>query len=102
VKEVAFSLPISGIVRINGDSIEVVVNRAETTIQFEREEKRASRISLGRDRTIFDVTLEAAQSVPGDTIKRIKRNRVDNQGKRQELSHLSGTKTGGTPPTIAI
>ncbi len=63
MKEVSFSIPVSGTVRIEGDSITIVVNRTETTIQLEPEEQRGKRTFFEPGRTLFDLVLEAAGNV---------------------------------------
>lgn len=63
MKEVAFSVPVSGVIRIDGDSVVIIVNRAETSISLETGAVPGARISLEDGRTMFDVILEASQAV---------------------------------------
>lgn len=63
MKEIAFSIPVSGVVRIVEDTITVTINRAETIVTFEPEEKPVKRVSLERGRTMYDIILETAQKV---------------------------------------
>jgi len=63
MKEIPFSVPVSGTIRFNEDSVEIIVNKAETIVQFEREAEPGGRISFGPGMTMFDVILEAAQNV---------------------------------------
>lgn len=63
MKEIAFSIPVSGVVRIVEDTITVTINRAETMVTFEPGEKPVKRISLERGITMYDVILEAAREV---------------------------------------
>jgi len=63
MKEVAFSIPVSGVIRVNGDSVVIVVNRAETSISLETGAVPGARISLEEGMTMFDVILETAQAV---------------------------------------
>lgn len=63
MKEVAFSIPVSGVIRLDGDSVVIVVNRAETSISLETGAAPGARVSLEDGRTMFDVVLEAAQEV---------------------------------------
>lgn len=63
MKEISFSIPVSGIIRIDEDTIEIFVNRAETTVQFEREAEPSLRITFEPGMTMFDLVLEAAQNV---------------------------------------
>ncbi len=63
MKEVSFSIPVSGVIRIDGDSVVIVVNRAETSISLETVAVPGKRISLGDGKTMYDVILEAARDV---------------------------------------
>jgi hypothetical protein len=63
MREVPFSIPVSGVVRIDGDSIIVVVNRAETNISLSLDEGQDKRLFLEPGRTIYDVILETARDV---------------------------------------
>ena len=63
MKEVTFSIPVSGIIRIDEESITVTVNKADTVIRFEPLPKEEPRISLERGRTMFDIVLETAREV---------------------------------------
>ena len=63
MQEISFSIPLSGVIRIDEDSITVTVNRAETIIHLEPRPKKEERISLERGRTMFDLVLEAAKNV---------------------------------------
>jgi len=63
MKEVPFSVPVSGVVRINGDSITIIVNKAETNISLAPETQKGKHISLGPGQTLYDVILEVAREV---------------------------------------
>ena len=63
MKEIAFSIPVSGVIRIDGDLVVIVVNRAETSISLETGAAPGARISLEEGTTMYDVILEAAQEV---------------------------------------
>ena len=63
MREVPFSIPVSGIVRIDGDSVTIVVNRAETNISFSPEAGPGKRISLESGKTMYDIILETAREV---------------------------------------
>ncbi len=63
MQEISFSIPLSGVIRIDEDSVTVTVNRAETIIHLEPRPKKEERISLERGRTMFDLVLEAAKNV---------------------------------------
>jgi hypothetical protein len=63
MREVPFSIPVSGVVRIDGDLVTITVNRAETTITLGPEVRPGRRISLEPGKTMFDIILEAAREV---------------------------------------
>ena len=63
MQEISFSIPLSGVIRIDEDSITVTVNRAETIIHLEPKPKKEGRISLERGQTMFDLVLDAARNV---------------------------------------
>ena len=61
MKEIPFSIPVSGVVRIDGDQATIIVNRAETTISLWPETVPGKRIPLEPGKTMYDVILEIAQ-----------------------------------------
>ena len=62
MREVPFSIPVSGVVRIDGDLIVITVNRAETNISFS-EITSGKRVRLEPGKTTYDVILETAREV---------------------------------------
>jgi hypothetical protein len=70
MQEIPFSVPIFGVVRIDEGSITITINRSETAISFEPQQKQ-ERISLEKGRTLFDIVLETAQEL----VKRTNENR---------------------------
>ena len=68
MQEIPFSLPVSGVVRIEEGSITVTINKTETIISFQPP-KKSERISLGKGRTVFDIVLETASEVVRRTYK---------------------------------
>ena len=63
MKEVPFSIPVSGVVRIDGDRVTITVNKAETTIILEPEVTPSKRISLEPGKSMFDIILETAREI---------------------------------------
>ncbi len=63
MKEIPFSVPVSGVVRINGNSITIIVNKAETNISLTPENQKGKHISLEPGQTLYDVILEVAREV---------------------------------------
>jgi hypothetical protein len=66
MQEIPFSIPITGVVKINKGSISIIVNRTETAINFEPQ-KKEGRILLEKGRTLFDIVLEIAQELVRST-----------------------------------
>ncbi len=63
MREVPFSIPVSGVVRIDGDLVTITVNRAETSVSLGPEVRLGGRISLEPGKTMFDIILETARGV---------------------------------------
>ena len=63
MQEIPFTVPLSGIVRINDGEITIVVNRMETSLSFAIEAATAKRTILAEGVTLNDVVLEAAKEV---------------------------------------
>lgn len=63
MREIPFSIPVSGVVRIDGDSATIIVNRAETIISLWPEARLGKRISIEPGKTMYDVILETAREV---------------------------------------
>jgi hypothetical protein len=70
MQEIPFSLPVSGVIKVEEGSITVTVNKVETIISFQPPRKQ-ERISLGKGRTMFDLVLETASEL----VRRTKKNR---------------------------
>ncbi len=63
MREIAFSIPLSGTIRIEDGSIQITVNRAETMVDLAAAIQAGRRLSFGPGRTMFDVLLEVAREV---------------------------------------
>ena len=63
MREIPFSIPVSGVVRIDEDSATIVVNKAETIISLFPEAQPGRSLSLGPGKTMYDIILEAAREV---------------------------------------
>ena len=61
MKEISFSIPVSGVVQIDEGSITITVNKAETTITFEPPLQKEGRILLEKGKTMFDIVLDTAR-----------------------------------------
>ncbi len=63
MKEVPFSIPVSGVVRIDEDSVIIIVNKTETSISLSPVPPSGKRLFREQGKTMFDVVLEAARGV---------------------------------------
>jgi hypothetical protein len=63
MRELPFSIPISGVIKVDENLVTIVVNRTETTISLETGVAPGKRMSLGEGKTMYDVILEAAREV---------------------------------------
>jgi len=61
LKEIPFSIPVTGIIRINGNVITVIVNRAVTNVILDPVEESPERTVFEPGTTMFDIILESAQ-----------------------------------------
>ena len=61
MREIAFSLPVSGIIRLDGNSITVIVNRASTNVLLETGTKSPERTVFEPGKSMFDILLESAR-----------------------------------------
>ena len=61
MKEIPFSIPVTGIIRINGNVITVIVNRAVTNVTLDPEAESPGRTVFEPGKSMFDVILKAAQ-----------------------------------------
>ena len=63
MKEITFSIPVSGVVRIDEDSVVIIVNKTETNISLSPVPLSGKRLFQEQGKTMFDVVLEAAREV---------------------------------------
>jgi len=63
VKEIPFSIPVSGVVRIDEESVIIIVNKTETSISLSPVPPSGKRFFRERGKTMFDLVLEAAHRV---------------------------------------
>ncbi|MFC1954625.1 hypothetical protein ACFLVZ_02240 [Chloroflexota bacterium] len=61
MKEIPFSVPVSGIIRIDGNVITVIVNRAVTNIALDPEVESQERTVFEPGTSMFDIILESAR-----------------------------------------
>ena len=67
MRQVAFSIPFTGIIYIDGDSLRIKVNETTITMKLEPDEEAPRKLMLEAGRTLFDVVLDAARSFVQET-----------------------------------
>jgi hypothetical protein len=65
--EIAFSIPVTGTIALQGDSLTIRIRETTITMKLEPEGKTRSKITLERGKTLFDVVLESARSYVEET-----------------------------------
>ena len=65
--EVAFSIPVTGTIQLEGDSLTIRISETAITMKLEPEEKARPKITLERGKTLFDVVLESARTYVEET-----------------------------------
>ena len=63
MKEIPFSIPVSGVVRIDEESVIIIVNKTETSISLSPIPPSGRRLFREQGKTMFDTVLEAARRV---------------------------------------
>ena len=63
MREVPFSIPVSGIIHIDRDVVTITVNKADTIVTLGPEVRLGGRISLELGKTMFDIILETAREI---------------------------------------
>jgi hypothetical protein len=63
MKELSFSIPVSGVIRIDGNSVVIVVNGAETTVSLSAHATQAKRTWLEAGKSVYEVILDTARQV---------------------------------------
>jgi len=62
MSEVAFSIPITGIIQIQDNSLVIKVNEAAITMKLDMVNEGQGKLKLERGKTLFDIVLEIAKS----------------------------------------
>jgi hypothetical protein len=60
--EVAFSIPVTGTIEVEKDSLIIRISETKITMKLEPEGKTWPKIALERGKTLFDVVLESAMA----------------------------------------
>ncbi len=62
MSEVAFSIPVTGTIRIQGNSLVIKVNEATINLKLDMPNEVGGKLKLERGKTLFDIVLEIAKS----------------------------------------
>ena len=62
MSEVVFSIPVTGTIRIQGNSLVIKVNEATINLKLDMEDETRGKLKLERGKTLFDIVLEIAKS----------------------------------------
>lgn len=65
--EIAFSIPVTGTIQIEGSSLTIRIRESTTTLKLETEETVQPKITLERGKTLFDIVLESARTYVEET-----------------------------------
>jgi len=65
--ETAFSIPVTGTIQIEGNSLTVKIRESTVTLKLEPEEKGQTKIALEKGKTLFDIILESARTYVEET-----------------------------------
>ena len=60
--EVAFSIPVTGTIQIQGNSLVIKVNEATINMKLDMADEVGGKLKLERGKTLFDIVLEIAKS----------------------------------------
>ncbi len=62
MSEVAFSIPVTGTIRIQGNSLVIKVNEATINLKLDMPNEVGGKLKLERGKTLFDIVLDTAKS----------------------------------------
>ena len=62
MSEIAFSIPVTGTIRIQGDSLAVKINESAITMKLNMADEIRGKLKLERGKTLFDIVLDIAKS----------------------------------------
>jgi len=62
MSDVAFSIPVTGTIHIQGDSLVIKINESAITMKLDMADEVRGKLKLERGKTLFDIVLNAAKS----------------------------------------
>lgn len=60
--EIAFSIPVTGTIQIQGNSLVIKVNEATINMKMDMEDEVRGKLKLERGKTLFDIVLDTAKT----------------------------------------
>ena len=60
--EIAFSIPVTGTIQIQGNSLVIKVNEATINMKVDMEDEFRGKLKLERGKTLFDIVLDTAKT----------------------------------------
>jgi len=82
--QVTFSIPVTGTIRIEGDSLTIKVSETMTTMKLDMQHEVQGKLTLERGKTLHDVVLATARSFVEET--------GTNEFSAAELFHMARDK----------
>ena len=62
MSEVAFSIPVTGTIQIQGDSLVIKITEATINLKLDMANEIGGKLKLERGKTLFDIVLDTAKS----------------------------------------
>jgi len=62
MSEVAFSIPVAGTIRIQGNLLVIKINESAITMKLDMADEVGGKLKLERGKTLFDIVLDTAKS----------------------------------------
>jgi len=62
MSEVAFSIPVTGIIRIQGNSLVIKINESTINMKLDMADQVGGKLKLERGKTLFDIVMDTARS----------------------------------------
>ncbi len=62
MSEVAFSIPVTGTIRVQGNSLVIKINESAITMKLDMADETGGKLKLERGKTLFDIVLDTAKN----------------------------------------
>jgi len=62
MSEVTFSIPVTGTIQIQGNSLVIKINESAITMKLDMADEVGGKLKLERGKTLFDIVLDTAKS----------------------------------------